>query len=501
MIFTKFKPTDIVSGRINQVSSGLFPSGKLFYNQSNFVTASININFKDPLIITNSEYYLNVLGDSELYFSIAYGDYENSGSSRYDNPDILTETSETTLTPPRVPVLNNETKVIYSQYKNILLQPGDTVFSFVSGSINTVPIESYSIFILNFAADKIKDQLDPGQLQLNFRAYNKLGEAIKGTNGVISLIDDSSVLGTEQDVYNLIRGKIINGVPVPESIGTSDSDDYVASPVYEGLGLFYPKNGIVILNAEKLNELLNIIPATELLTEKDVSEPNNPQNTYLVVDSSNIATSTDEFNDDNKNVLQIYRGGKWESISVDNIKYIPDADRNTITLKNLNSEELEQPHRIVYKNHTYREIYNNAFLYRTHDETNEGYKKGYRLWSINLFNSIKAVNSSELSGLSGFKIYGMCARKSEFVPSTTYFIRVKNREYNYTNNPTYVSNGTDGKIRGTILYQDLINNPRTYLTTIGLYNDNNELLAVGKLSQPWVKSFDNELLLKCKIDF
>jgi hypothetical protein len=47
----------------------------------------------------------------------------------------------------------------------------------------------------------------------------------------------------------------------------------------------------------------------------------------------------------------------------------------------------------------------------------------------------------------------------------------------------------------------LINNPRTYITSVGLYNDNNELLAIGKISQPTMKSFDNELLIKVRIDF
>jgi hypothetical protein len=95
----------------------------------------------------------------------------------------------------------------------------------------------------------------------------------------------------------------------------------------------------------------------------------------------------------------------------------------------------------------------------------------------------------------------MSVRKSEFVPSTNYFVRIKNKEFNYSNNPTFVSDGTDGQTKGTIIYQDLINNPRTYMTSVGLYDNNNELLAIGKLSRPTQKSFDNELLIKVRIDF
>ena len=43
--------------------------------------------------------------------------------------------------------------------------------------------------------------------------------------------------------------------------------------------------------------------------------------------------------------------------------------------------------------------------------------------------------------------------------------------------------------------------PRVYITTIGLYNNANEMLAVAKTSQPIAKSFDKEVLVKVKLDF
>ena len=44
-------------------------------------------------------------------------------------------------------------------------------------------------------------------------------------------------------------------------------------------------------------------------------------------------------------------------------------------------------------------------------------------------------------------------------------------------------------------------NPRTYITTIGLYNDANELVAVAKMSQPLSKDFTKEALIKVKLDY
>jgi hypothetical protein len=47
----------------------------------------------------------------------------------------------------------------------------------------------------------------------------------------------------------------------------------------------------------------------------------------------------------------------------------------------------------------------------------------------------------------------------------------------------------------------LINNPQTFITTVGMYNDNNELLAVAKLSRPLVKDFTKEALIRIKLDY
>ena len=92
--------------------------------------------------------------------------------------------------------------------------------------------------------------------------------------------------------------------------------------------------------------------------------------------------------------------------------------------------------------------------------------------------------------------YGFAARNSEKVTSTHYFVRIKNAEYNFSNNPSYVT-GSVGQISQTTFVGD----PKTYITTVGLYNDNQELLAVAKLSKPLLKSFQREALVKVKLDF
>jgi len=91
---------------------------------------------------------------------------------------------------------------------------------------------------------------------------------------------------------------------------------------------------------------------------------------------------------------------------------------------------------------------------------------------------------------------GFQARNEEEVKSTFFFTRVKNAEYNFSNNPSYVS-GSNGELN----QQTFIGDPIAYITTVGLYNNDNELLAIAKLSKPILKSFSNEVLVKVKLDF
>jgi hypothetical protein len=84
----------------------------------------------------------------------------------------------------------------------------------------------------------------------------------------------------------------------------------------------------------------------------------------------------------------------------------------------------------------------------------------------------------------------------ETVSSDYIFVRVNNADYNYSTNPTFTSGSS-----GAVLYDTLIYSPQTFVTTIGLYNDNSELLAVAKMSQALVKDFTKEALIRVKLDW
>ena len=111
-----------------------------------------------------------------------------------------------------------------------------------------------------------------------------------------------------------------------------------------------------------------------------------------------------------------------------------------------------------------------------------------------------AVNTSQSLNEKMYELIktgaSFTVNSQETITSDYVFIRVRNSEFNYTENPSFISGST-----GDIIYTDFINNPVTYITTVGMYNDNNELLAVAKLSKPLQKDFTKEALVRVKLDF
>ncbi len=88
------------------------------------------------------------------------------------------------------------------------------------------------------------------------------------------------------------------------------------------------------------------------------------------------------------------------------------------------------------------------------------------------------------------------ARREEVITSQHYFCRVPNKEFNFSANPTFTS-GSNGDFTVSTFFK----NPKTFVTQVGLYNDNNELLAIAKLSKPLEKSYSKEAIIKVKLDF
>jgi len=83
----------------------------------------------------------------------------------------------------------------------------------------------------------------------------------------------------------------------------------------------------------------------------------------------------------------------------------------------------------------------------------------------------------------------------ETINSTFYFVRARNSDFNYTNNESFTDDNNK------ILHATMQNNPKVFITTVGLYNNASELVAVAKLSQPVAKDFTKEALIRVKLDY
>ena len=353
-VYTKFDmANDVISNQTEVVTAGLWSDNVA--SLTTYFTSSTQTN-------SQRRYYVDVYQDtptadgSAIQFSLAFGHALGSGS---DSQGQLND---------------SPSKAIYSQYRQLLLNPTDTRFT-TAGSGST----DY-IYVVNFKRNRLKEKLDAGNFELPLRLIsgsrptNATGSVAVSGSTIITLIDDSSIATATNvgagKVYNIVSGSINDGVYNS------------AAPLY--FGLAYPDYGTLVLDGKMLDQHLN---------------------------------------------YQTNTGSSSEG--------------------------------------------NNHFA---------------------LFHSISG--SALLTNPSTSDPYGFQARNSEKVTSTHYFVRIKNAEYNFSNNPSYVTGSV-----GQIAQSTFIGDPKTYITTVGLYNDRQELLAVAKLSQPLLKSFQREALIRVKLDY
>ena len=117
--------------------------------------------------------------------------------------------------------------------------------------------------------------------------------------------------------------------------------------------------------------------------------------------------------------------------------------------------------------------------------------------------SLGTNRNLDVAGDNNTKLFSAIVRGSSFrlnceetLSSDFVFVRARNSEFNYSENPSFIKGST-----GEVYHDSYINAPQTYVTTIGLYNDTNDLLAVAKLSKPLLKDFTKESLVRVKLDF
>jgi hypothetical protein len=393
-IYSQFTPDDIVEANPTIVTTGLWAGDTGSLETPLFANASQIGNSK--------EYYFDVYGEdpaeselAEVQFAVSYGHITGGGAPTLDTEEQAT-----------LP-----TKAIYSQYRNLLLDPTDTKFTFKEA-------ESDHIYVINFQRARIREQLDPGNWEL----------PLSGANGLMTFIDDSGqTLGAltanskAGRVFNVISGSVSNTGGVVTASSNSDTWG-VNGP---GYGLVYPDLGIIILNPNAIG------PAVGFLVSASTTV------------TGSVATSA---------------------------LTAPLYDQTSIQAL------IQNPASIPFAPIVHSVSYNEGKL--------SAYNHAALFISIN-----KAVSADNYDR-------GFAARSAETISSTHYFVRLRNKQFNYSNNPTFYNASN-----GSLTFADFRNSPRTYVTTVGLYNTQNELLSVAKLSKPVRKSFDEEILLRVRLDF
>lgn len=412
MIYKQFEQSDIVVGRSVKVSTGFFNDGSSSLSPSGFATGSLQstISGSNRFDVYNGYYYLDVYpsiaatsSSNEQLFSIAYANKDGYATSYDEYTNIKA----------------SPTKAIFTQYVNGLNNGENFVLKSqisAGASVTSVTL-SQDFIVLAFNSQKVRDGLDAGQFQLTINNDN--------LDRYVRIIDDSSITSQSGSAtyYNLILGQYST------TTGEASYNNYsslstgwlsTGTPNYtggksvaqyhsgSGIGLFFPKSGVVILNPEFLSGVLD----SAKLTIPGQDDTNNAR----------------------------YNA--------------PTSSTNT---------------------------------------GNQFYKEA-------VYNSIRSASSNDNNK--------MRIRRSEYVPSRHYFVRVKNRDFNYTNNPTFTyqtatTDAVTGEVRqrGDIRQTEFLTDPKVYPTAVGLYNSNNELVAVAKLSRPAQKTFSNELLIKVRLDF
>lgn len=404
-IYTRFTPEDIVEANQSIITTGLW-SGDIGGLEGE------KLFFLNDQLESSGEYYFDVYDRSpefdddperlaEVQFAITYGHVNGGGAPTLQN-------EETALLP---------TKAIYSQYRNLLLEPNQTKFTFEG-------VESDHIYVINVGRARIREQLDPGNWEL----------PLSGANGLFTFIDNSNDqfgeitgAGRAGRVYKVVSGSFtgVDGI----TINSTAFDG-------KGYGLVYPDLGIIVLNPDAVCPSVGffITGALEQTGSNAIGPAMSPDQTSPVYNADNVSTIA--------------------TASLQTFPYAPFTGSVSATAWGSS-----------------RSAYNHAGLF------------------VALKNAI--VDSEGNPTQLEFR-----GRSAETISSTHYFVRLRNRDYNYSNNPTF-RNPDDNTLRWTEFRTD----PKVFITTVGLYNDTNELLAVAKLSKPVRKSYSEEVLLRVRLDF
>ena len=100
---------------------------------------------------------------------------------------------------------------------------------------------------------------------------------------------------------------------------------------------------------------------------------------------------------------------------------------------------------------------------------------------------------------TGSDATAMAFQNQTNINSSVYFCNFGSDRFNYSSNPTYTD--ANGRIVVIDAGQEDIQRSFTFITSIGLYDSDNNLLAVAKASRPILKNFQRSYSVKVRLDY
>jgi len=430
-------------------------------NLTQFYTSSTQVSSNVQEYYTSIFQTASTETSAEIQFDIAYSDQVGSGSQFLNN--LVTGSTPT--------------RTNYGQYRNLVL--GDENASFIFGGVTS----SY-FYALPLERARYKQTILPGTWTLKLQGYN----ATTLTTAITTNLVPTAPLPTTYAAGTVAVSKA--NVIFFESDGVTLDADF--NTYYQALG--GSPTVTVIVSAT--------LGVTSLTFSQAIGTNTNPLKAGMVMKLDNaMAGITDD----------IYlRVSKYWMAGTSEIQLTDDSKVNTTT-------------QFCDAGRIYQIISGSAGVVNTSLGNVNGYTSlsgsyGFMLPDINTLilngealdavpqggginfgtsrsfdskgdNSLQLVDSLNNGGQ--FTINSQEDLSSDYI-----FCRAKNSEYNYSANPSFISSST-----GAVVFPEFVENPTTYITTVGLYNISQELLAVAKLSRPLEKNFTKELLVRVKLDF
>ena len=429
------------------------PTLNIFYTSSTQVSSNVQ------------EYYTTIFQTAstevtaEIQFDIAYGDLVGSGSQFLNS--LVTGSTPT--------------RTNYGQYRNLVL--GNEDASFVFGGVTS----SYW-YAMPIERARYKQTILPGTWTLKLQGYNDVLSTTVQTNVTIV---GTALSGASSSPHTVAVGDYT----VKYADGTLAPVDPTVPAAIAPFGV--KKVAITVVHT-----------ATSITSVAFAASSENFQPGMIItIAATKLGGSSSEVS---FRILKEYMAGT-------EVVTLTDDSKLTTTTQFCDAGRI------------YQIISGSAGVLGGEVKNTNGYtgtsgSYGYMLPDINtLILNGEALDSSmrngginfgtsrsfDSKGLNSLSMVDTLNRGGQFtinskedLSSDFIFCRAKNSEYNYSANPSFISSST-----GAVVFPSFVENPTTYITTVGLYNVSQELLAVAKLSRPLEKNFTKELLVRVKLDF